>query len=124
MIKEIVAAGAGGFIGSAVRYAVCAAMASVSLKSGFPVGTLLVNMLGSFLIGVFWGMAPQGCWSSFLIAGICGGFTTFSAFSLETLRMLKAGTPFSALAYIVVSVLSCMLFAWLGMLAATGKTAR
>lgn len=124
MIKEILAAGAGGFIGSAVRYAVCAAMATVSLKSGFPAGTLLVNMLGSFLIGIFWGMAPQGCWSSFLIAGICGGFTTFSAFSLETLKMLKAGAQLSALAYIIVSVLSCLLFAWLGMLSVTGKPVR
>jgi CrcB protein len=95
-LKLIALAGAGGFIGSSLRYAVSYL---VMLKFGevFPLGTLAVNIVGSFLLGMLLGLAlvkpEQGVatlsmpWKVFLSTGICGGFTTFSAFSAETLRM-------------------------------------
>lgn len=117
MLKNILMAGAGGFAGSALRYAVSLAMTPLMIKSGLPAGTLLVNAIGSLLIGIFFSCLPHNGWYMLLGVGFCGGFTTFSAFSLESLRMLKAGQYGVAAAYILASVAVCLLFAWLGMLA-------
>lgn len=84
-------AGAGGFAGSVLRYAVSVFAVPWSLQSGFPVGTFAVNAAGSFLIGLSAALLPAGGWQTFAMAGFCGGFTTFSAFSLEAVRMVRGG---------------------------------
>lgn len=88
--------------------------------AGFPWGTLLINVLGSFVIGlVSVGVVERG-WSApvdlraFVMVGLCGGFTTFSAFSLQTLELLQAGRHAAALAYTLGSVTACIAFVWAG----------
>ena len=89
----------GGAIGAVLRYLTGLALA-------FPFGTLAVNILGSFLIGVLWvALADRGQWSPLLITGILGGFTTFSAFSLDTLRLVDSGRAPMAAVYVLASVI-------------------
>ena len=97
-------AGAGGFAGSVLRYAVSVFAVPWSLQSGFPVGTFAVNAAGSFLIGLSAALLPAGGWQTFAMAGFCGGFTTFSAFSLEAVRMVRGGAYGAAAAYAAGSV--------------------
>lgn len=120
MFKEILLAGVGGFAGSASRYAISLLLFSTTLRTGFPVGTMVVNALGSLLIGVFLTLVPQGGWQTLAIAGFCGGFTTFSAFSLEVVKMMRSGYIPLALIYIVASVTVCVLCTWAGIVL-TGK---
>ena len=89
----------GGAIGSVLRYLMVTAI-------GAPLGTLAVNVLGSFAIGVLfvWLGAREG-WQFFLMTGVLGGFTTFSAFSLDTLKLMQAGQALQAAAYVGGSVL-------------------
>lgn len=114
MLKYVLLTGVGGFVGSALRYAASVFMAS--LCNGFPWGTMLVNALGSFAIGVVWAAVPFGGWHVAAMAGFCGGFTTFSTFSLEALRMFRAGQCGMAVGYIAASVAVCMLLTWLGII--------
>ena len=115
MVKEILLAGAGGFAGSALRYAVSAAVVSLPLQGGLPVGTFAVNAAGSLAIGVLAAWLPPGGWQVFAMAGFFGGFTTFSAFSLETVRLMRSGQVGMAAAYAAGSVIVCLLFAGLGL---------
>jgi fluoride exporter len=101
------AVAAGSVLGSVLRWLVGLAL---------PWGTLFVNLTGSFAIGFFSGMtAPGGRWFAgprlrqFFMTGVCGGYTTFSMFSLETLRMLQQGKLGGAALYVAAS-----LIAWLG----------
>jgi len=89
----------GGALGSVLRYLMVAAI-------GAPLGTLAVNVLGSFAIGVLfvWLGAREG-WQLFLMTGVLGGFTTFSAFSLDTLKLIEAGQTLPAVGYVLGSVL-------------------
>jgi CrcB protein len=90
----------------------------------FPWATVLINVLGSFVIGLFGALTMEGRWAvpaeirAFVMVGLCGGFTTFSAFSLQTLELLQKGRVELALANIGVSVLLCLgavaLGYWLG----------
>lgn len=87
----------------------------------FPWGTLLINTTGSFLIGFVAGLIVPGSrfgledrTVTFFTAGICGGFTTFSAFSLQTLRLAHQGHPWSAAANVGASVVCCLLAVALG----------
>ncbi len=90
----------------------------------FPWATVLINVLGSFGIGLFGALTMEGRWAvpaeirAFVMVGLCGGFTTFSAFSLQTLELLQKGRVELALANIGVSVLLCLgavaLGYWLG----------
>lgn len=88
----------GGAIGSVLRYLMVAVI-------GAPLGTLAVNILGSLLIGaLFVLVGSRTGWQLFLMTGMLGGFTTFSAFSLDTLKLVQSGQTFPALAYVVGSV--------------------
>jgi len=93
---------AGGGIGSLLRYGVSGVFAKAG--ADFPLGTLLVNLTGSFLIGLFWGISEKAIfhpnWKIFLFTGILGGFTTFSAYGLETFNLLRESKPMLALANI------------------------
>jgi CrcB protein len=110
----------GGALGSVARYWLAVFVAGLT-GPYFPWGTLLINIVGSFVIGWF------GAWTGtngpvdvppdirlFVLVGICGGFTTFSAFSLQTLELLYAGETLRAGSYIIGSVTLCVLAVWGG----------
>lgn len=85
----------------------------------FPWATLVINIAGSFAIGVLWGFGQQQPWFEnwgryLLVVGVLGGFTTFSAFSLETAAMVESGRHAQALGYVLASVLSCVVLALAG----------
>jgi len=93
MLRTILIVGAGGFIGSVMRYLV-QIFVEKGLSSTFPWGTFVANMAGSLIIGMVFGLAEKGDllsseWRIFLAVGICGGFTTFSSFAYNNLMMIK-----------------------------------
>ncbi len=109
MIKNIILIGIGGFIGSVARYFVSKLNLSFDLLS-IPVGTLLVNILGSFLIGFLTGIADKSAllnveWRMFLMVGLCGGFTTFSTFTGENLMLLHSGQIVTIFLYSGLSII-------------------
>jgi len=103
----ILSVAAGGAIGSVARYLV--GTWSSKMFINFPCGTLIINVTGSFLIGLFVGLfatkwdLPQAA-RIFLIVGICGGYTTFSTFSLDSFRLMERGEALAAGAYMIGSV--------------------
>ena len=108
----------GGAAGSILRYVLGGAVQHLSAR-GFPIGTLAVNVLGCFLIGilarVFLNMQTATEWRALLVVGFCGGFTTFSTFSYETLGLIEGGEYARGLAYISLSVILCLLATFGGM---------
>ena len=92
MIREFLAVGIGGAAGSMARHALSGLVAAGCLAGGFPVGTFAVNAAGSLLIGAVTGYASQQALVPLLAGvGFCGGFTTFSTFSADTVRLLRGG---------------------------------
>ncbi len=88
--------------------------------SKFPFGTLSVNLLGSFCIGILYVVIVERAmvhpdWRSVFIVGFLGAFTTFSTFSLETIALLENGQPAVALGYVLLSVVTCISAVWLSM---------
>jgi len=111
--------GLGGAIGSIARYC-CQRWAATNFTVHFPWGTFLVNVIGCLLIGLFWGMtlrsfASMESWKLFLMTGLCGGFTTFSAFTLEGMGLLKEEKIGLFFLYIAGSVLLGLLATYTGM---------
>jgi len=117
----------GGALGTAGRMAVTLWMAS-ALGKHFPWGTLAVNVLGSFVIGVLASLPAtrpdlfQAEVRMALMVGLCGGFTTFSAFSLQTLELMQKGQWLPALLNVFGSVALCLLGVWLGWLTGSAFT--
>jgi CrcB protein len=114
----------GSALGGAFRYW-CSGVAARLLGETFPWGTLIVNIAGSFVIGLFFTLTgPDGrllvssTARQFVMVGLCGGYTTFSSFSLQTLTLLQNGELLHAGANIIASVLLCMLAVWVGHIAA------
>ena len=106
----------GGALGSVGRYGVGLALTRYEV---FPIATLLANILGSLLIGVCAGMFEgdqRRPAALFLMVGFCGGFTTFSAFSLQTLVLMQQQAWLKAGGNVVLSVAGCLLGTWLGFL--------
>jgi fluoride exporter len=110
----------GGGLGSLARWAV-SLLALQAFGAAFPWGTLGVNVIGSFLIGLYFTVTePDGRYliapaaRQFVLAGFCGGFTTFSAFSLETLSMLRQQAWGLAVLYVTSSVILWLVGVWLG----------
>ena len=116
------AVAAGGAIGSLARFWLAAAMTALT-GPRFPWGTLLINVAGSAIIGVIAAVtltparvAMHPHLRVFLMVGVCGGFTTFSAFSLQTLELVQSGDVWPAAGYIAGSVVLCLGAVWAGWL--------
>ncbi len=93
MLRTLLIVGTGGFIGSVMRYLV-QYYVEKGMTSTFPLGTLIANIAGSFIIGIVFALAEKGNllnaeWRIFLAVGICGGFTTFSSFAYNNFMMIK-----------------------------------
>ncbi len=115
--------GLGGALGTVARYWI-GGLVSKHFDT-FPMGTLLINVTGSFIIAFFNSLtAPDGRWlvsptfRVFFMTGVCGGYTTFSSFSLQTVDLARDGQWLYAGANIVGSFVLCLTAAWLGYLAA------
>ena len=107
-MRMILAIGVGSFIGGVSRY-LLSVLIQAKTAAHFPVGTLAVNIAGCLLIGVVFGFFEKGqvapAWYLFLTTGVLGGFTTFSAFSVETLALFRNGHVGTAVLYVCTSVL-------------------
>ncbi len=97
----------GSALGGMARYWLGSQLAPTAVQAGFPVGTLLINVLGGFGIGVASGWMEAQTVRWFVMTGLCGGFTTFSAFSLEMLQLSHGGQSGRAALYGLVSVVMC-----------------
>ena len=115
MIRELMAVGFGGAAGSIVRYLLSGGILAGQTLLGFPAGTFTVNAAGSLLIGILLEASVSETLGWLLIGGFCGGFTTISAFSADTVRLLRAGCYNAAAIYVALSVAVCIVFAALGM---------
>lgn len=116
----------GGGLGSVARWW-ASNLAGERMGHGFPWGTLMVNVSGSLIIGLFATLtAPDGRWTVspqarlFFMAGVCGGYTTFSSFSLQTLELMQAGQWSRAALNVLLSVTLCLFGVWLGHAIALG----
>jgi CrcB protein len=116
----------GSALGGVARYW-CSGVAARLFGETFPWGTVIVNIVGSFVIGFFATLTgPDGrVYASsivrqFVMLGICGGYTTFSSFSLQTLNLMNDGEWLRAGGNVVVSVVCCMVAVWIGHVLASG----
>ncbi len=120
--------GAGGAIGAMLRYG-CSGVVGRLMPGDFPLATLLINVLGSLAMGLFIGALTKAMpsWAPearlFIAVGILGGFTTFSAFSLDTVTLIERGQLVSAGLYVVLSVAVSVLGLYLGLLITRGMPA-
>ena len=107
--------GIGGFIGSILRYYIGVLLSS-QVTSQLPLATLSINLIGSLIIGIFLsaGQDKLGYSFFFLVPGLLGGFTTYSAFSGEIVNLLKQQSHGTALIYISSSVIGGILICWVG----------
>lgn len=105
--KLVLLVGLGGFIGTVLRYLITHFINS-RLETAFPFATLGINLLGCFVIGIAFALMQKHAipqhWGLILATGICGGFTTFSAFSNETLMLMRIGQTGYAVVYVAASV--------------------
>lgn len=113
------AIGLGGAVGACLRYA-CNEVALNVFGKSFPFGTLLVNILGSFVLGLLYALLSTGTlsatpWRALVAIGLIGAFTTFSTFSLDTVLLLQQGAVLKALLNVFLNVLLCLTLAWLGL---------
>lgn len=114
LLKNILLVAAGGMTGSVLRYLV----STLVKHESFPSATLIVNLTGSLLIGLIMGYLAQkhhlGDWRLFLATGICGGFTTFSAFSWESIQLLEQQRFGTFISYSVLTLLGGFTATFLG----------
>ncbi len=120
-MKLLLMIGSGSFIGGILRY-LLTQLVQTKFFVGLHIGTLVVNLCGCFMIGIVFGLmnrihAPQE-WRWFLMTGLLGGFTTFSAFSNETVCLLRAGQLITAGSYIFASVFLGLIATYIGHLIA------
>lgn len=117
-MPQWILAGIGGFIGSAGRYALSGVVHRI-LPAGFPWGTLVVNVLGCFVIGILGGLSEErglltADTRTFLMIGVLGGFTTFSSFGFETLQLLRDGQLATAFGNVALQLILGLVAAWIG----------
>ncbi|KRA45789.1 fluoride efflux transporter CrcB [Devosia sp. Root635] len=117
--------GAGGAIGAMSRYGV-SVLVGRAWPMSFPLATMLVNILGSLAMGLFVGVMARllPTWQNearlFLAVGLLGGFTTFSSFSLDAIVLIERGEMLQATAYVLLSVVLCLIGLYLGLLVTRG----
>jgi CrcB protein len=108
----------GGAAGSVLRY-ILGGRAQHFAPHGFPLGTLFVNVVGCFLVGMlvrqFMNIQTHNYLRALLVVGFCGGFTTFSTFSMETVGLIEGGEYSRAMAYIALSLTLCLTATFAGM---------
>ncbi len=119
MFKAMLIAGLGGFIGTCLRYLTGKFAHLLAPAAIFPWGTFAVNVAGSLLIGLFFGLAEKAhllspAMNLFLITGFCGGFTTFSSFSDDLYLLLQQRHGDCFLLYLILSFALGVLMVWLG----------
>ena len=119
MMVELLAIGLGGAVGALCRYGVTL-WANSLVGINFPYSTLIINVLGSFAVGLVFILLVERnllapIWRSVLMVGFLGAFTTFSTFSLQALGLVEEGRHMGALGYIASSVITCILATALGM---------
>ena len=121
---QVLLVGLGGFMGAVLRYVVGGIVQSFVKDGVFPVGTLIVNLLGCFIIGLLSQVAEGHDWISphagtFIFVGLLGAFTTFSTFSNDSMNFFRQGDSFSGFFYISMHVLLGLAFVWGGRILAT-----
>lgn len=118
-MSTLMVIGCGGFFGAISRYLV-SELVYTFCGTGMPYGTLVVNVVGSFLLGIVAQLSLAGNFltttaSSLLGIGFLGAFTTFSTFSVQTLELLESGSPLKALLNIFLNLMLCLIGAWGGL---------
>lgn len=118
MIKMMLLAGCGGFVGTSLRFLTGKLCGQIQL-GGFPLGTFAVNIIGSFLIGILLGLAEDRelltpATSAVLVTGFCGGFTTFSTFADDMFLMATKGQVGLLALYVGLSLTLGILLVWAG----------
>jgi fluoride exporter len=119
-MKQVLFVGIGGAVGSMLRY-LTTILTAKYYSASFPVATFFVNVAGCFLAGLIFGLLIQETTETqnlkfLLITGFCGGFTTFSAFALENVRLLNSGNATVAVMYTLASIAAGLLAVWIGLL--------
>jgi fluoride exporter len=121
MFRSFLLVGMGGAVGSMARYGI-GYIASKYLSNPFPVATFVINILGSFIIGILFALSARNHWLQqggmlLLASGFCGGFTTFSTFALDNVTLVQKGFSVTAILYtglsLTVGLLLCRLGIWL-----------
>lgn len=118
MIKNFIWVMGGGAIGAALRYGIGLLLPS-SKFANLPISTFVVNIIGCFLLGMLIGLGQKytnfsgGPYLLFTV-GLCGAFTTFSTFSADTFRLMEGGNHFAAFGYVILSIIICFLFFFIG----------
>ncbi|HKJ32603.1 MAG TPA: fluoride efflux transporter CrcB [Balneolales bacterium] len=119
-MKFIILVGIGGFFGSVGRY-LLGQLVQSQILSSFPLGTMTVNIIGCFIIGIIYALATRGVASPeirvLIATGFCGGFTTFSSFAYENMTLLQDGQFFYATLYAGVSFFVGLIAAYVGVIA-------
>ena len=120
MTREILIVGVGSFAGGALRYILSVGLSKLGRLWAFPIGIMIVNILGCFLIGVLYGYFKSKATTDpvlplLLMTGVLGGFTTFSTFSFETIQLLQQNEWLKAVLYVVGSVGVGVAACYLGM---------
>ena len=120
MTKEILIVGVGSFAGGVLRYILSVGLSKLGRLWAFPIGIMLINILGCFLIGVLYGYFKSKATTDpvlplLLMTGVLGGFTTFSTFSFETIQLLQQNEWLKAAFYVVGSVGLGVAACYLGM---------
>lgn len=125
MIKATLIAGAGGFIGTALRF-LSEKLGAVLCHGSFPLGTFIANICGCFLIGIFYGWVAKRSFMTknlnvFLITGLCGGFTTFSSFSDDMIQLIEKGDLTTFWLYMASTIVLGIIMVALGIAAVSTK---
>lgn len=114
MIRNLIFVGLGGACGAIMRYGIT--LLFTMLQWSTTIGTFLTNIVGSFCIGLVTSCCQQHSWMLFLSVGMCGGFTTYSTFSMQSVTMLQQGRYGTAACYILGTATLCVAFAAAGYL--------